>query len=234
MSAPSTPNANTPTNGAPAAGFFVDPKRGEINELKALLKNLNIERDRNRKRDILKKVIAYMTLGIDVSRLCTEMIMAIETKDIVVKKMVYLYLSTQAHKEPEIDIMCINTLRRECDNEDPMVRGLALRSLCNLRIQSILEYVQQPLNKGLGDLSAYVRRAAVMGVLKVFCLSPETVDVNGWKTQLIAMLQDVDAMVVSNVLSVLNDMNRSIGGIEVTQVSPFRPSVNWKKCINSY
>ena len=73
-----------------------------------------------------RKVIAYMTLGIDVSRLFTDMIMAIETKDMVIKKMVYLYLCNYAHKEPDMAIMCINTLRRDCDNEDPMVIVLIL------------------------------------------------------------------------------------------------------------
>jgi AP-4 complex subunit beta-1 len=75
-----------------------------------------------------------MTLGIDVSRLFTDMIMvrsnglicpidhfypqfcilqAIETKDIVIKKMVYFYLCNYAHSEPEMAIMCINSLRRD-------------------------------------------------------------------------------------------------------------------------
>jgi vesicle coat complex subunit len=40
-----------------------------------------------------------MTLGIDVSRLFTDMIMAVESKDIVVKKMVYLYLCNYAHAQ---------------------------------------------------------------------------------------------------------------------------------------
>ena len=35
-----------------------------------------VERDPKRKRDVIKKVIAYMTLGIDVSRLFTEMVRA--------------------------------------------------------------------------------------------------------------------------------------------------------------
>ena len=48
-----------------------------------------------------------------------------------------------------------------------MVRGLALRSLCNLRLLSILEYVEAPLQKCLTDPSAYVRKTSVMGVLKV-------------------------------------------------------------------
>ncbi|KAJ1417566.1 adaptin N terminal region-domain-containing protein [Ochromonadaceae sp. CCMP2298] len=102
-----------------AVGYFVDEKKGEVNELKALLKNINVEKDVRRKREIIKKVIAYMTLGIDVSRLFTDMIMAVESKDIVVKKMVYLYLCNYAHAQPELAIMCINSLRRECENEDP-------------------------------------------------------------------------------------------------------------------
>ena len=57
------------------AGYFVDQKKGEVNELKALLKNINVERDVQKKRDVIKKVIAYMTLGIDVSRLFTDMVM---------------------------------------------------------------------------------------------------------------------------------------------------------------
>jgi AP-4 complex subunit beta-1 len=97
----------------------------------------------------------------------TDVLQAIETKDIVIKKMVYLYLCSYAHKEPEIAIMCINSLRRDCDNEDPMVRGLALRSLCNLRLLSIMEYVEQPIQKSLTDISPYVRKTGVLGILKV-------------------------------------------------------------------
>ena len=34
---------------------------------------MSFEKDLNRRRDIIKKVIAYMTLGIDVSALFSEM-----------------------------------------------------------------------------------------------------------------------------------------------------------------
>lgn len=104
-------------------------------------------------------------------------------------------MCTYASKEPDLAIMCINTLRRDwyvpflsfeetflylsfcdcgihcivSDNEDPMVRGLALRSICSLKLESMLEYIEQPLKKCLTDLSAYVRKTAVLGILKV-CL----------------------------------------------------------------
>lgn len=43
-----------------------------------LLKDINVERDVVRKREVIKKVIAYMTLGIDVTRLFTDMIMVMK------------------------------------------------------------------------------------------------------------------------------------------------------------
>ena len=73
------------------------------------------------------QVIAYMTLGIDVSRLFSEMVMACNTNDLIVKKMVYQYLTTYAQSNPELSILAINTLRQDCNDTDPMVRGLALR-----------------------------------------------------------------------------------------------------------
>jgi hypothetical protein len=91
------PPSGGPPNGGPGVApvpdsYFTESKKGEVNELRTLLRNFATEKDPKRKRDIIKKVIAYMTLGIDVSRLFTEMMLAIETRDLVIKKMVYLYL----------------------------------------------------------------------------------------------------------------------------------------------
>ena len=48
-----------------------------------------------------------------------------------------------------------------------MVRGLALRSLSSLRMESLLEYVEQPMKRAFTDISPYVRKTGVMAVLKV-------------------------------------------------------------------
>jgi hypothetical protein len=64
-------NIQVPTNpGPPPSGpgapvpdsYFTESKKGEVNELRTLLRNFATERDPQRKRDIIKKVIAYMTL----------------------------------------------------------------------------------------------------------------------------------------------------------------------------
>jgi len=64
-------------------------------------------------------------------------------------------------------MMMMMITHHDSDNEDPTVRGLALRSLCNLRLESLIEYIEQPLLRSLVDISAYVRKTAVMGILKV-------------------------------------------------------------------
>eukprot|EP00980_Cylindrotheca_fusiformis_P020612 scaffold7679_cov134-Cylindrotheca_fusiformis.AAC.3 len=125
--APGAPPSNGPGVAPVPDSYFTESKKGEVNELRNLLRNFATERDPKRKRDIIKKVIAYMTLGIDVSRLFTEMMLAIETRDLVIKKMVYLYLcsrpnSNYAYSHPELAQMCTNTLQKDCGNDDPMVR----------------------------------------------------------------------------------------------------------------
>ena len=105
-------------------------KKGEINELRTLLRSVSSDRDGSKKRDAVKKVIAYMTLGIDVSRLFTDVLLASHSTDVVLKKMVYLYLSNYAETSPDLTLLCINSLKKDCADGDPSIRGLALRCLC--------------------------------------------------------------------------------------------------------
>lgn len=55
-----------------------------------------------------------------------------------------------------------------------MIRGLALRSLCSLRVANLVEYLVGPLGSGLKDGSAYVRMVSAVGVLKLYHISPAT------------------------------------------------------------
>ena len=41
------------------------------------------------------------------------------------------------------------------------------------RIPNILEYLREPLQAGLADRSAYVRKIAVLGIVKIFYIAPD-------------------------------------------------------------
>ena len=152
---------------APTNKYFEGAKKGEVNELKLLLKNTVNDKDEKRRRDIIKKVIAYMTLGIDVSRLFEEMCLHSYTSDVILKKMIYLYLTNYADQNPESAIMAINTFLKDCSHKDGKIRGLALRSLCSLRFAASFEYLLPAILEGLKDLDPYVRKTAVIGCIKV-------------------------------------------------------------------
>jgi AP-4 complex subunit beta-1 len=158
-----------------SGGLFVDHKKGEIPELKNLLRDSSVDKDPKMKRAVMERVVGYMTLGIDMSPLFSEMIMATATKDLVQKKMAYLYLSNYAELQSDLALLVINTLLKDASDEDPMVRGLALRCICSLHVNNILEYIIDPILKGLKDASPYVRKTAVLCTLRLRDLSPETV-----------------------------------------------------------
>merc|ERR1719299_183923 len=150
-------------------------KKGEVHELRQLLRGAAAERDQQKKRDAIKKVIAYMTLGIDVSPLFSEMVMASATTDLVQKKMVYLYLVNYAESNSELAILAINTLQKDCRDDDPMIRGLALRSLCSLKLGNMVEYLEPAIRQGLKDMNGYVRKTTVFGVAKLYHIDPHSV-----------------------------------------------------------
>jgi len=197
--------------------YFTESRKGEVNELRQLLRTFGTEKDKQRKRDIMKKVIAYMTLGIDVSRLFTEMMLAIETRDLVIKKMVYLFLCNYAETHPDLAQMCTNTLVKDSGNEDPMVRGLALRALCSLRLPQMIEYTSEPLRRSLQDGHAYVRKTGVMGILKMYHLNKEEFDKAAFNDILYEMLRDPDSSVVTNCILVLNEIMADSGGMALNR-----------------
>ncbi|CAN1218677.1 Beta-adaptin-like protein A [Linum perenne] len=184
--------------------------KGEVSDLRLQLRQLAGSRAPgvdDSKRELFKKVISYMTIGIDVSSLFGEMVMCSVTPDIVLKKMCYLYVGNYAKVNPDLALLTINFLQRDCKDQDPMIRGLALRSLSSLRVANLVEYLVGPLGSGLKDSNAYVRTVAVMGVVKLYHISASTcVDSDFPATLKHLMLNDPEAQVVANCISALEEI----------------------------
>ena len=131
--------------------------RGELAELSSSLQNLCVTGKRSpaelksAKRDAFKKVINYMTLGMDMSALFPVIISCanLSADDLVLKKMLYVYITHYATHHPDLALLTINQLQKDCQDSDPMVRGLALRSLCSLRVPNFLEYVVSAWCEGI-------------------------------------------------------------------------------------
>lgn len=98
---------------------------------------------RTAKREVFRKIISLVSVGMDMSSLLPTMISCanLSADNLVLNKMLYLYITHYATQIPEMTLLAINQLHKDCRDQDPTVRGLALRSLCSLRVPNFLEYV---------------------------------------------------------------------------------------------
>lgn len=90
--------------------YFTTTKKGEIFELKS---ELNSEK-KEKKKEAVKKVIASMTVGKDVSALFPDVVNCMQTDNLELKKLVYLYLMNYAKSQPDMAIMAVNTFVKVC------------------------------------------------------------------------------------------------------------------------
>ena len=159
-----------------------------------------------------------MTLGIDVSRLYPEMVKASRTDDMVMKKMIYLYLTNYAEQNQELAILAINTFLMDLKGPNPKIRGLALRSLCSLKFDGVAEYVQQAIDIGLADADPYVKKTAIIGTIKLFHMNKTSFKRNtNYLQQLYELTSDHDALVVINAVEAINEISADKGGIDISR-----------------
>jgi len=117
-------------------------KRDENTLLKVELNDTKLE---NRKTAV-KKVIGAMTVGKDVSILFTDVLKCVETEDLELKKLVYLYIINYAKVKPDLALMAINTFRKDStERVNPLIRSLAVRTMGCIGIEQMLEYLIGPL-----------------------------------------------------------------------------------------
>lgn len=88
--------------------FSNSSKRDEINEYAKDLNSPNLDK----KREALKKVIALMTVGKDVSSLFQSVIKCLEVNDLEIIKLVYLYIINYSRTRPDDAIMVVELFRR--------------------------------------------------------------------------------------------------------------------------
>ncbi|OAL01250.1 Adaptor protein complex beta subunit [Phaeosphaeriaceae sp. SRC1lsM3a] len=188
-------------------GAFAAPRKGETFELRAgLVSQYAYER-----KEAIQKTIMSMTLGKDVSALFPDVLKNIATGDLDQKKLVYLYLMNYAKSHPDLCILAVNTFVQDSEDPNPLIRALAIRTMGCIRVDKMVDYMEEPLRKTLRDESPYVRKTAALCVAKLFDLAPSMAIENGFIEQLQELVGDPNPMVVANSVTAL---------VEIQETSP--------------
>ena len=122
------------------------------------------------KNSVFLIVIAAMTVGKDVSVLFADVLKCMQTNNIGLKKLVYLYLINYAKSQPDLMILAVNTFvnvrwiimlklfnlafdKQDSQDPNPLVRALAVRTMGCIRVNKIAEYLCDPLHEALQVLN---------------------------------------------------------------------------------
>lgn len=154
--------------------------------------------------------------GTDTSEAFPAVAKLLASNDFIIKKLAYWFVSDNADNT-DLILLIINTLLKDCEDPNPMMRGLALKTLTNLPVATVLDYCIQPITRSLGDKSAFVRRASVVATVRVHTCQPAAVMEAGWIDMLYKMIRDPDPLVVTNCLYALSTILEKEGGIVVNR-----------------
>jgi vesicle coat complex subunit len=114
-----------------------------------------------------------MTVGKDVSQLFFPVLKCVETQSLELKKLVYLYIINYAKTQPDLAVLAVNTFRKDArERVNPLIRGLAVRTMGCIGIESILEHLADPLKESMNDEDPYVRKTAALCVAKLYEINP--------------------------------------------------------------
>ncbi|KAJ3537385.1 hypothetical protein NM688_g6700 [Phlebia brevispora] len=193
------------------AKFF---QRGKIQEFRAELQAAESkDRKFTKRKTVLKKIVANITMGNDMSPLFTDVVQCLGIPLIEIKKMVYLFLVCYGRAKAEQIHLVIPSFLQDCSDRNPLVRALAIRTMSYIPIPVVIDSLTEPLRHCLKDKDPYVRKTAAICVAKLYTADPRKAEKSGFVEMLRDLLLDPNATVVSNAVAALSEIGDRQDGV---------------------
>ena len=125
-----------------------------------------------------------------------------------------------AKSHPDLCILAVNTFVQDAEDPNPLIRALAIRTMGCIRVDKMVDYMEEPLRKTLRDESPYVRKTAAICVAKLFDLNPTMCLEEGFLETLQELIGDPNPMVVANAVTALSEIGESAPETRALQITP--------------
>ncbi|XP_068278157.1 AP-3 complex subunit beta-1 isoform X2 [Nyctibius grandis] len=143
------------------------PRRNE--DLKQMLES---SKD-SAKLDAMKRIVGMIAKGKNASELFPAVVKNVASKNIEIKKLVYVYLMRYAEEQQDLALLSISTFQRALKDPNQLIRASALRVLSSIRVPIIVPIMMLAIKEASSDLSPYVRKNAAHAIQKLYSLDPE-------------------------------------------------------------
>uniref|UniRef100_A0A3P8QPQ9 AP complex subunit beta n=1 Tax=Astatotilapia calliptera TaxID=8154 RepID=A0A3P8QPQ9_ASTCA len=114
------------------------------------------------------------------------------------------------------DVSCT----QDCEDPNPLIRALAVRTMGCIRVDKITEYLCEPLRKCLKDEDPYVRKTAAVCVAKLHDINAQMVEDQGFLDSLRDLIADSNPMVVANAVAALSEISESHPNSNLLDLNP--------------
>uniref|UniRef100_A0A7N8YDC2 AP complex subunit beta n=1 Tax=Mastacembelus armatus TaxID=205130 RepID=A0A7N8YDC2_9TELE len=180
------------------------------------VKNLNCSINQEQ----IKTRSDYNSFCFATSSLFPDVVNCMQTDNLELKKLVYLYLMNYAKSQPDMAIMAVNSFVKDCEDPNPLIRALAVRTMGCIRVDKITEYLCEPLRKCLKDEDPYVRKTAAVCVAKLHDINAQMVEDQGFLDSLRDLIADSNPMVVANAVAALSEISESHPNSNLLDLNP--------------
>eukprot|EP01132_Coremiostelium_polycephalum_P011829 gene11829-14469_t len=161
---------NTVLNNINKSRYFSESASNtKIEDLKNQLENQN----EKIKLEGMKKLIAMMSKGRDVSEAFPAVVKNVIAKNLELKKLVYMFLVHYSEVEPDSALLSINTIQRSLSDQSQVIKASALRVMSSIRVLDIIQVIVLAIEKSIKDSSPFVRKAAAFAITKVHKLDTD-------------------------------------------------------------
>lgn len=138
----------------------------------------------------------------------------------IVRRADFSLIRNYAKSHPDLCILAVNTFVQDTEDPNPLVRALAIRTMGCIRVDKMVDYMEEPLRKTLRDESPYVRKTAAICVAKLFDLSSTLCLENGFLETLQELIGDPNPMVVANSVTALAEISDAAPETKALQITP--------------
>lgn len=152
--------------------FTAQPK---IDQIRKDLESDSIQE----KKDAMKRVIAQICKGNDMSILFADVVKNILIQSIELRKLIYYFIVHYAEDRPNEALLAISAFQKDLVDPSMHVRSLALRMLSSIRIPAIHPVVMLAVKKSCSDMSPIVRKTAAISLSQIHSVTngEESIDV---------------------------------------------------------
>ncbi|GJN90766.1 hypothetical protein Rhopal_003780-T1 [Rhodotorula paludigena] len=190
-------------------------QRNKLQELRAELQADKKDKNFNRRKTVLKRVVASMTMGQDLSPLYPDVLACLSIQVLEIKKMVYLYLINYARVKPEMVKHALPGLLADAHDPNALIRALAIRTMSYIPVPDVLRALVDPLRHCLKDRDPYVRKTAAICVAKLYMHDRRLVEKHDFVSHLRDLLMDPNPTVIANAVAALTEITERSDNIHL-------------------